>query len=50
MKNLFLPQYQDYHLLQSRQNGSVISVMLNKARSKGGVAHVNLGEEERGVQ
>jgi hypothetical protein len=40
---------QVYHLfLPSGQYGSVISVILNRMMTKGGVAHVNLGNEERG--
>ncbi len=48
IKNLFIPLHQVYHLFQSGKNGSVISMTLNRVRKNGGVAHVNLGKEERG--
>ncbi len=48
IKNLFLLLFQVFHLFQSGQYRSVISVTLNRVRTKGGVAHVNLGKEERG--
>jgi len=48
IKNLFLKLHQVSHLFQSGQYGSVISVTLNRVRTKGGVAHVNLGEGSRG--
>jgi hypothetical protein len=50
IKNLFLPLLQVFHLFQRGQNGSVLSVTLNRVTTKGGVAHVNLGKEERGGQ
>jgi len=50
IKNLFLPLHQVYHLFQSGQYGSVLNVTLNRVRTKGGVAYVNLGKEERGGQ
>jgi hypothetical protein len=37
-----------YHLFQSGQYGSVISVALNRVRTKGGVAQVNLGRRKEG--
>jgi hypothetical protein len=55
IKNLFEPLHQVYHqfyhlFLPGGQYGSVLSVILNRVMTKGGVAPVNLGKEERGGQ